>query len=846
MGAVSNSAINSSRLTMMATTALTLATIGSAYAQANTPGEGAESAKSPRGAATLEEIVVTARKREENLMKVPIAVSVMSQAAIEATGVKSLRDLSQFTPGFVTQTGSGTGRADRSQVYLTFRGLSTSSGSIFIDGSPYVGSQNFGIGTPDVTDVARVEVLKGPQSVYFGRATFSGAVNYVTRMPGNEFAGRISGDIYSYGGAEGRLMVEGPIIDDLLRVRVALRRYTFGGQYRSGTDHSNRLGRQSSTSGSIVVASSPSANVNLSAYYSYTLDDDGSPEGTAIKQVGPGPVLSCNLGGTGGAYWCGELPTLSELDPANIGSNDHMDAYARREFVDNIRGYPTPFASDWLDHFGIKREVHHAHARADITTDSGWQFAGLFSFSQTKFAQLVALEGRDSSNIPNPFYITDPVARAAVCAATPSGPTATSACYAPETARLATHPYGLTRNYSAEARVSTPESKPLRATIGASYFRISGPPQGSYGVQNTGRLINAGGGGLKYGVSTPAIFGGVYYDITDQLKIGAEARYQWDRITQQQTFPVLSAPLKKTFKSFSPRLTVDYSITPQSLLYGTFSRGYRPGGFNPGLLGLTPAQQAQVGSQGALIAYNQEKLDNYEIGHKATWFGNRLRTTLALYYMNWSDGQVSQANIFTAGNTTASIVVVSNVGKVHLKGVEFDADLAVTDSLRLSGTLNYSKNKIIDYVYLPNGPRIQNSTNVDGNNLAHSPRLKGSVSAMYDSHLVGDIDISARVDTLFQSKWYVDPTNYAWVGGNTKVNARIGFTKSNNAKIEFYVNNLFNDDHLIEAQKANDSIYALGSTTSAPIISPGVSPLNSIFVGLPVKRTIGARFSYNF
>lgn len=824
----------------LATSALTAFPVSQALAQ--TSESAAPQAADEEEQISLGDIVVTARKREESLMQVPIAVTALSNTAIESSGVKNLQNLAQFTPGLFSQTGSATGRADRSIVSLTFRGLSTSSGSIFIDGAPYVASPNTGIGTPDVTDVERVEVLKGPQSVYFGRATFSGAVNYVTRAPGNEFAGRVSADVYTYGGSDVRLMLEGPIVPDVLSVRVAGRRYQFDGQYHSGINPEHKLGSQSTTSGSVALSFTPSSNFKALAYYSYALDEDGPAESTTLKQNGTGPKLTCNLGGTGGFYWCGEIPRLSQLDQRNIGNNDYMTPLLLSEIVNNARGYPVPFRSNWLDHFGLKREVHHAHLKLDYTTDSGWQVASLFSFSQTKFMQILGLEGLDTSQTPNPFYITDPVARAAACAAVPPGPTGTNACFAPATLTLVTTPRNLPRVYTAEGRVSSPDDKPLRATVGASYFRLGGPPQASFGVQNSGRLANAGGGGLIYHVKTPAVFGGVYFDATDQLTVSAEARYQWDKIENQNIFPTVSAVLTKTFRSFSPRVTIDYKPTSDSLIYASFSRGYRPGGFNAGILSLTPAQRAEIGD---LLAYKQERLDNFELGYKAAWFGNHLRTRLALYRMNWGDGQVNQTYRFTSGNTTT---VVSNVGKVHLTGVEFEADLAVTPELRFSGNLNYARNKIIDYVYLPNGPRIWNSTDVSGNDLDRSPRFKGSVSAMYDRPISSDVDIFARADVFFQSKFYVDPTNVAWVGGNTKVNARIGFKKSEKLKVEFYVNNLFNDDHMSEAAKANDSIYGpgAGGVTSTPVVSSGVSALNGIFLGLPVKRTFGARVSYDF
>ena len=203
----------------------------------------AESGKtSAQGANEVDEIVVTARRVTENLMKVPLAVSVMSAANIENTGVKSLGQLAQFTPGlFVRPTGSGS-NVDRSLSRLIFRGLSTSEGTIFIDGAPFAGA-----GAPDVTDVSRIEVLNGPQSVYFGRATFAGATNYVTKTPNDEFGARVTLEGSSYNSHEAILMVEGPWIKDLLSVRVNARDYKFGGAYENGLTGTN-LGSQSTKS----------------------------------------------------------------------------------------------------------------------------------------------------------------------------------------------------------------------------------------------------------------------------------------------------------------------------------------------------------------------------------------------------------------------------------------------------------------------------------------------------------------------------------------------------------------------------------------------------------------------
>ena len=793
------------------------------------------------GAGALEEIVVTARRREENLLNVPIAVAVMSSTAIAASGVTDIRDLSKFTPGLFVQTQDGSGSDSRIQTRLTFRGLSTSSGVSFIDGAPYAGN-----GQPDIADVARVEVLKGPQSVYFGRSTFAGAVNYVTAPPSKEFGGRASYDASTYQGSDGRLMLEGPLMGDLLAMRVSARHYSFGGQYQNGYDR-QRLGAESTDSATVALASSPTSKLNLSLYYAYTRDEDGPPANATIRTAGPGATLNCNLGGNGGDYWCGQLPTARGISGLQIGNYSILDPFTRSETLDNARGALVPFDPRYLDHFGLKRDINHVHGRANYDIGSGWEAALLAGYSQTKSAQLQGREGVDTSSTPNPFYITDPVARAAACAA-PAGSAANQPCFAPQTVEQNSYTTTLVNDYNAELRVSSPNDKRLRTTVGASFFGFDSLAAG-YGIQSAGRFISTGT--VKSGASTPAVFGGVYFDLTDKLKLGAEARYQWDGINQQQLYPTQTANLHQVFTSFSPRFTVDYQLAPRSLLYATVSRGYRPGGFNPTLIGLAPSALAQLAGLGTNIAYQQEQLDNYEIGHKAQWLDNRLRTTVALYYMQYRNGQVTDTQrVVQPNGSTATLTDISNVGQIDLKGVELEADFAATEGLTLSGTLDYADNKYISYIYTPNGLRIRNSTNVNGNQTDNQPALTISFSPTYKRKLVNDVEGMIRLDYLYQGKIYVDPTNVAWRGPSDTLNARAGINKGR-VSLEAYVNNVFDNAVFNEAIKGSETTLAPaavcppGCVNPPPPGGPGIA-LNTIGVGLPIKRTVGMRVSYVF
>lgn len=655
-------------------------------------------------------------------------------------------------------------------------------------------------------------------------------------------------------------MVEGPIARDLLTVRVAARHYSFGGQYRSGID-GIRLGKESTTSASVALALTPSSNFTVHGFYSFRHDNDGPPPTAALRAVGGAPRLECRLGGTGGAYFCGELPPLSQLSPSTFGGTAVVDPLIRSELVENVRGAPTPFDTRWHDEFGLKRITHHGHVRADFETDSGWEFSALAAYSHNKYDRIVSQNNLATTNLVNPFAPATPAARAASCAAVVPGPlgqtTFANACFAPANPQLLTKQMNISEDKSIEGRISSPQDNRIRATVGTSYYNQNSPIIANFGLQNSGRLISAGNAGLVSSVSTPAVFGSVYFDVTDALTVAAEARYQWDTISSQQFFPAVGLALKDTFKSFSPRVTVNYEISPESMVYGNFARGYRPGGFNPNLTTLTAAQLAQIAGSGSGISFKQEKLDNFEIGHKGTWFDNRLRTTLALYYMKWRNGQFRNVQFYNnSANILQSIAITTNAGSVDLKGVEFEANFAATQDLTLSGTVSYSTNKLISFIYNPNGTLIQNQTDVSGNHLEQTPKLQASFSPSYTRDIGDNWKLNARTDVLYRSKYFIDYTNHAWIGSRVLVNAFVGFTRDN-LKIDFFVRNLFDNDTLNGGARTSDGVYAPNTTCTAAVptcynpalpvaFTPSLSNLNIIALGLPEKRTFGVRASMEF
>ena len=164
----------------------------------------------------LEEITVTARKTEERLLDAPLSITAFSADDIEKKGFTNLEDVARSAPGvqYSNQGGQIPGRYNSA---IRFRGMNVNSeqpvaqlGSLFIDGI-YVAS---GCNSLGAEDLARIEVIKGPQAVYFGRNTFGGAINYVTKDPGNDWGGKTTVSLAEDDDYEVTGAVEGPIVAD--------------------------------------------------------------------------------------------------------------------------------------------------------------------------------------------------------------------------------------------------------------------------------------------------------------------------------------------------------------------------------------------------------------------------------------------------------------------------------------------------------------------------------------------------------------------------------------------------------------------------------------------------------
>lgn len=248
----------------------------------------------------LEEVTVTARKTEERLQDVPLSVKAFTAADIEERGIDDLYKVSTSTPGFSFERlnrfgvqGGGSRPVIRGQSNI----LGEANASTFIDGLQY----NDSILSLPFDLIERVEVIKGPQAALFGRATFAGAINLITKKGTNEFDNRVTARIADYGEYELNGMTRGPLVEDKVFYMLHARYYDFAGMYRNSVDGA-KVGDENSVNLNGSIEFRPTDALTLRINAGWGEDDDGAAAITLQDRF----FNNCFLN-VARQYFCGEV-----------------------------------------------------------------------------------------------------------------------------------------------------------------------------------------------------------------------------------------------------------------------------------------------------------------------------------------------------------------------------------------------------------------------------------------------------------------------------------------------------------------------------------------------------------
>ncbi|MFV3073708.1 TonB-dependent receptor [Niveispirillum fermenti] len=266
----------------------------------------------------------------------------------------------------------------------------------------------------------------------------------------------------------------------------------------------------------------------------------------------------------------------------------------------------------------------------------------------------------------------------------------------------------------------------------------------------------------------------VNVDLTDALTAGAELRYAVDKLGLKGGDNNYN--LSKTFKSWNPRFTLDYRFNSDVMAYGVVARGNKPGGFN--------SDARLTGNQ---VFYDEEAAWNYELGLKTDLLDRRLRLNVAAYYIDWKDQQLTQSAIFGTG----SISYIANAGSLEVKGIEVEAQAALTDWWRLSTGISLNDPEYKSGTDAEVG-RLTGDSSIKGKTAPNTPKYQFSVVSDFDFPVTEEMDGFFNVVYTYRSKKYDQVGNFASTGSRDQVDARTGVSFGD-YRATLFVKNLFDN-----------------------------------------------------
>ena len=827
-------------------------------------------------AQALEEILVTARKRSESVQDVPIAIDAIDADRIAQLDIASTADVARYTPALTFDVG-----ALPNDTRPSIRGVNAARGrpnvGILVDFVD-VSSEAMTVAGGGITanlrllDLERVEVVKGPQSVLYGRGAFSGAINYITRRPSQEFEAKVDADYDEHGTYQLGLSASGPLIEDTLAGRLTLSTYDLAGWY-DNPNTGDELGEGESNGGSLALEWTPNDQFTayLRAEYS---DEEYSPRAEtfvrsmseqfdpAVNFLATGTVTehatqlpyafdgtTCNGLDRQQPYWdsfglgpaCRPVVT-GELEGEEKDIDLSADPRTGRDFkgaeIDNSRIH---LELSWAgDVFGVDYLFGYTDNELDIQQDfdmSDYSIIGFPGFGSQFGMSAMAQQNVTTEQWNHEIRVTGDHDRIHWMA---------SALYWQEDMDVAFDDEWWLREGA--------DKQSVLDLFNQFVFWYLPPP----GITE----IATGPGDTP---ATPlaretehwSIAGSIAFDITDSLTITAEGRYLDETIDyagraedvsfyslfgQDPNYGFLFGPGQMTENSveeseFVPRLTLDWSVSDDQMLYAYAAKGFKPGGV------------ATVDANGDVSTgeYKPEELWAYEIGYKSLWRDNSIRFNAAAFYYDYTDQQVPYFFMDPATGLLNSTVL--NAGETEITGAEFELvwNSAFVEGLSVTASYVYSDAEYSEFNTreilaeaggTPDANSLALAGNEDadfsGNQVMLSPEHSALLGGRFDFNL-GQLDSYVELLGNYQSKRYVDLGNRAWLPSRWIADLYAG-VGGESWDATLYVTNLFDEDS-VDSGVSNVDYGLLPDAQSVP------SAANLV---LPKPRTVGIRASYRF
>lgn len=643
--------------------------------------------------AQLDEIIVTAQKREQSLQDVPIAVTAVNADYIDSRNITDIKSLSSLAPNLKIENTPGNTTA----AQISIRGGVTINPAltweptvgIYLNGS-YIGKTQGSVF--DVADIERLEVLRGPQGTLYGRNTLAGAVNVITAKPTGEFGGKAKIGVGNYNSflAKGSVNLGqlGPVrakISAAMEKRdgfVQTVANPFPGVFAAGSLSTDEL--QSLNKHSFLVALSADLTENLALDYTFDYSDaDQDPTFSQIVSVSLGNIFDpsappyVGFPGGGGTYFGFPLDLYTNPDYQSTGTVD----------------------GDVFE----KSRVQGHNLTATLQTNIG-EVKSITSLRKMDWDDALDLDGS-----PLPLAHTQ---------------------------RLSDYD-----SFSQELQL-TGDAKQINYVLGAYYFKDDGytiNPQTFFGGAN---VFDS-----QYGFETDsiALYGQLGFALTDNFTLTSGLRYTEEDKSIERSNILIGTPniplvptgttADDTFDNVSGLITADYRFNENVNLYAKYSKGFKSGGFN-----------GEAGSVVETIRpYRSETVDSFEIGAKTRFADNRAQLNGAIFLNKHKDMQLS---VFTATGAAASDT--RNAGKAEVKGLELEGLFQVSDSFLARGSFGYMD---VEYKkFIEFGVDVANNRA-----FPHAPKMTFSAGFDWDITKTDFGTISLSADANHSAKYFTYP-----------------------------------------------------------------------------------------
>lgn len=723
-------AVDHARLLTTTSLALSFLVFGPAGAQdADTAAD--------EGRRSLDEIVVTARKRQESLQDTPISISAFSESALRERNIQSASDIGSFVPNVqFDAAASESGGGASSQISI--RGIGQTdyvitvepAVGLYLDGV-YVGKS---VGSLlDTIDIERIEVLRGPQGTLFGKNTIGGAIQLISKRPSDEVETDVEVTFGSFDRVDGKLGISGPI-SDRLRVRLSGAYQSRDGFMERATPTGVLTGE---TQGNIDRLSGRFvAEYDVASNFLATLSADA----THIREQSPAQVLL----------------KANELDFFSSVFNDAVPGGVCSVAAGPSRlTNPYCFNSQYVRPLDSKTTTNSGGNRSDadifgVGLNLEWTPGDITIRSITAYRDVSSDISQDLQG--SPYYFNN----------------------------VEQH---IDQNqFSQEFQlIGDLFNSRLKYVFGLFYMQEEGT---QVFPVNLALLRFNSGGDIKN--SSYAAFGQLTYDVTDRLSVTGGLRYTNEskkfnpglqHITGYDYFATSPVPgfvnpipdifgpvgtplfpagwYKRTSDSATPMASISYKVSDSALAYATFSQGFKAGGFT--MRYFPPVQPAPGTDPDDIVSYaDPEKATSYEIGLKTDLFDRRLRFNIAGFYTNYDNIQVTYVvDPDGAGPIGAFVPVLANAGRAHNKGIEIESTAILADWLQIDGSLGYLDAKYVSFT--PDA--LANFPNALSLDLPNAPKLVFNTGATVQFFDNGLGRATLRADYSYKGAQFKDFSN---------------------------------------------------------------------------------------